>query len=81
MAKITKLEKELSHQQDEVAEEKSYLEKLLQSNTVTLLAILLPAFTTGWGIARLASRKHIIRRLVSLGLLSSLNQIRKHHLK
>jgi hypothetical protein len=71
------MEKRLNHHQIEVWEEKNYFRRLMRNNFVALIATLLPAFTMGWGLAKLGSKRLVIRQLANVGVVTALNHIKK----
>jgi lipopolysaccharide export LptBFGC system permease protein LptF len=70
IAQITELEDTLKQEQQVLRRHQAYFNQLFHQPSVILLMTLLPAFMTGWSVARMKRRRHQIKRLLKFGLLN-----------
>ncbi len=76
IAKIAILNKHLKEQQIKFSQHKNYLAAIIENENLTTFAMLVPAFITGWKMARLPPQKHRIKKLLKLASLASITIIK-----
>ncbi len=76
LAKIAVLNKNLISHQITLAKHKKYLTPTIGGENITKLVLLLPAFVTGWKMARMQPDKHRIKKILKLVSLTSLTIVK-----
>ena len=72
IAKIAILNKNLQERQIKLAKHKKYLTSIIGGENITMIVMLLPAFITGWKMARMQPEKHRIKKILKFASLTSL---------
>ena len=77
IADIESMENTLKHHQTMMIEHKACLQNMLSYKCAVLITTLFPAFIIGWEVARMKKTKHVIKRLIKFGLMTTMASIRK----
>ena len=76
LAKIAVLNKNLISRQITLAKHKKYLTPTIGGENITTLVMLLPAFITGWKMARMQPEKNRIKKILKFVSLTSVTIIK-----
>ena len=76
IAKIALLNNNLLKNQIKLTEHKKYLTSIIGGENISIIVMLLPAFITGWRMARMQPEKHRIKKILKFASLTSLTIVK-----